>query len=114
HGTGLGVVVALAVFAVALLMAVRDSFTERCVAVQTAVIAAMGAAGVALVALQPRGATTLAGGAAVWMALTRLPLIAGLAVGGATAVGSCVALAVAGAPTGSVVASGLLSVLLGL
>ena len=41
----------------------------------------MGAAGVALVALQPRGATDLAGGAAVWMAVARLPLVLGLAVG---------------------------------
>jgi signal transduction histidine kinase len=114
HGTGLGVVVALAVFAVTLLVTVRDSFTKRSVAVQSAVIAAMGAAGIALVALQPHGATTLGGGAAVWMALTRLPLVMGLVVGGAIAVGLCLALLIAGAPSGSVVASGLLSVLLGL
>ena len=38
----------------------------------------MGAAGVALVALQPRGATELAGGAAVWMAVARLPLPLGV------------------------------------
>jgi signal transduction histidine kinase len=114
HGLGLGVVLTLAVFAVTLLLAAGDSFTKRSVAVQTTVIAAMGAAGIALVALQPHGATTLAGGAAVWMALTRLGVVVGLIVGGAVAVGSCVSLAIAGAPTGSVAASGLLSVLLGL
>ena len=42
-----------------------------------AVIAAMGAAGVALAALQPKAATELAAGAAVWMAVARLPLALG-------------------------------------
>ena len=43
-------------------LSVRDpgSFVERSSAVQAAAIAAMGAAGVALAALQPRGATELA------------------------------------------------------
>ena len=40
----------------------------------------MGASGVAVSALQPQGATDLAAGAAVWMAITRLPLTTGVAV----------------------------------
>ena len=113
HGTGLGVAVAIAVFALALGFAIRDSLTGRRTPVQAAVIAAMGAAGVALVALQPRGATDLAGGAAVWMAVARLPLVLGLALGAAVGVALCIALALAGGSSAGVVATGLLCALLG-
>ena len=74
----------------------------------------MGAAGVALVALQPRGATVLAGGAAVWMAVARLPLPLGFSVGGAVTVGLALAAALAGSSAAAVVAGTLLCVLLGL
>ncbi len=113
HGTGLGVAVAIAVFAIALGIAIRDSFTTRSTVVQAAVIAAMGAAGVALVALQPRGATELAGGAAVWMAVARLPLVLGLALGAAVGFGLCIAMALSGGSSAGVVATGLLCALLG-
>jgi signal transduction histidine kinase len=112
HGTGLGVAVAIAVFALALGFAIRDSFTRRSTLVQVAVIAAMGSAGVALVALQPRGATDLAGGAAVWMAVTRLPLVLGLALGATVGVALCIAMALSGGSSASVVATGLLCALL--
>ncbi len=88
---------------------IRDPRTRsraRSAAVQASVIAAMGAAGVALVALQPRGATDLAGGAAVWMAVARLPLVLGLAVGAAVGVALCVALALSGGSSAGVVADG--------
>jgi signal transduction histidine kinase len=73
----------------------------------------MGAAGVALVALQPRGATDLAGGAAVWMAVARLPLVLGLVLGAAVGVALCIALALAGGSSAGVVATALLCALLG-
>ena len=113
HGTGLGVAVAIAVFALALGFAIRDSFTARSTVIQAAVIAAMGAAGVALVSLQPRGATDLAGGAAVWMAVARLPFVLGLALGAAVGVALCVAMALSGGSSAGVVATGLLCALLG-
>ena len=55
HGKALAVTVALCVFAVTLLIAIRDGFPERSVELQTAVIAVMGAAGVAIAGLQPQG-----------------------------------------------------------
>jgi hypothetical protein len=47
HGKGLAVTLALCVFALALLIAIRDGFPERSLGLQAAVIAVMGAAGVA-------------------------------------------------------------------
>jgi signal transduction histidine kinase len=114
HGAGLGVAVAFLAFAGALALVIRGRFRERSVAVQTAVIAVMGAAGVALVALQPHGATEVAGGAAVWMAVMRLPLRIGLVVAGATTAGLGMAAALAGSSAAAVVAGVLLCALLGL
>jgi signal transduction histidine kinase len=113
-GRGLGVVVALVVFAAALALAVHSGFVDLPVTVQAAVIAAMGAAGVALVALQPRGATALAGGAAVWLAVARLLLRPGLALAAAITIGLAVAGAAAGASAAAVVAAALLCALLAL
>jgi hypothetical protein len=81
QGKGLGVTVAVLAFAGALAIATGGRFTERGSVMQTAVISLMGAAGVALVALQPQGATELGGGAAVWMAVVRLPLPLGISLG---------------------------------
>lgn len=114
HGQGLGVVAALVLFAGSLAFAVRGSFIERRPAIQAAVIAAIGVAGVALVALQPRGATELAAGAAVWMAIARLPLRLGVAIAGATTVGVALAEALAGGSAAVVLAATLLCALLGL
>ena len=114
HGDGLGVAAALVVFAASLALAVSGGFVGRSLAVQASVIAAMGAAGVALVALQPRGATALGGGAAVWMAVARLPLPLGIPVAGAITVGLVLAAALAGSSAAAVIAQTLLCVLLGL
>jgi signal transduction histidine kinase len=114
HGRGLGVAAALVVFAVSVALAVRGSFLERSLAVQTSVIVAMGAAGVALVALQPRGATALAGSTAVWMAIARLPLPLGISVAGAVTVGLGLASLLSGSSAAVVVAETLLCALLGL
>jgi signal transduction histidine kinase len=114
HGKGLGVTLALCVFAGALALAISARFPERAVSLQSAVIAAMGAAGVALVALQPQGAAGLAGGAAVWMALVALPLRLGLPLGAVMAVVLDATSAVAGSSPGALLANTLQLALLGL
>lgn len=114
QGAGLGVAAAFVVFAAALALAVRASFIDRNLAVQTATIAAMATAGVTLVALQPHGATELAGGAAVWMAVARLPLPVGATLAVSTTVGLALAEALAGGSAAVVFAAILLCVLLAL
>ncbi len=114
HGEGLGVVLALAVFAVSLALAVQNGFLDRRVATQAGLIAAIGAGGITLVALQPRGATELAAGAAVWMAVARLPLGYGVALAAATTAGLALAEALTGGSAAVVLAGVLLCVLLGL
>jgi signal transduction histidine kinase len=113
-GEGLGVAAALVVFSAALASAVRGSFLQRSVVVQAGVIGGMGAAGVALVALQPRGATALAGGAAVWMAVARLPFLLGLALAVAVTAGLALAQALSGASVAAIIATTLLCALLAL
>lgn len=114
RGPGLPVTVALCTFGGALAFAIRDQFVERSLAVQAMVISAIGAAGVALVALQPRAATGLAGGAAVWMAVARLPLELGIALGSGITVALGVAAALSGTSSAGVLATTLLCALLGL
>ncbi|MFZ2033174.1 MAG: histidine kinase [Candidatus Dormiibacterota bacterium] len=113
QGRGLGVTLALVAFAGALAQAIRPGFTARQRWFQAAVISLMGGAGAALVALQPQGATDLAGGAAVWMALVRLPLKSGVAIGVAVAVASVSAAALAGSAPAALLAAGLLLAMLG-
>ena len=114
QGEGLGVLLVVVVFAAALALAVRGSFLERSMIVQAVVIGVMGAAGVALVALQPQGATELAGGAAVWMAVVRLPFTLGAAVAVALTIGLDLALAIGGGSAAAVLATTLLCALLAL
>jgi signal transduction histidine kinase len=114
HGKSIGVTLALCVFVYTLALAIRGRFTARDYAFQAAVISGMGAAGVALVALQPKGATELAGGAAVWIAVARLPLVLGIAVGVGITVAEDVAAVLSGSSSAAVFAATLLSVLLGL
>ena len=114
RGEGLGVLLVVVVFAAALAWAVRGSFLKRSMTVQAVVIGVMGAAGVALVALQPQGATELAGGAAVWMAIVRLPFTLGAAVAIALTIGLDLALAVGGGSAAAVLAASLLCALLAL
>lgn len=114
HGAGLGVASALAVFAAALALAVNTSFIDRHLAVQTATIATMAAAGVTLVALQPQGATELAGGAAVWMAVARLPLLLGGTLAATTTAGLALAEALSRGSAAVILAAILLCVLLAL
>jgi signal transduction histidine kinase len=109
-----GVTLALGVFAVMLVVAIRDRFPERGYGAQAAVISTMGAAGVTLAALQPHGTTSLAAGTAVWMAVARLPLVVGVGLGAAITVALDVATALAGASSAAVLAGTLLCALLGL
>jgi signal transduction histidine kinase len=113
HGKGLAITLALGVFAVALLIAIRDSFPERSLAFQATVIAAMGAAGVAIGGLQLKGATGVAAGVAVFLAVGRLPLKAGVALAAAVTVALAIVTALAGASSSAVASQVLLTVLLG-
>jgi signal transduction histidine kinase len=114
HGSGLGITLSLCVFTVAVAIAIRDGFVRRDVAAQAAVVASIGAAGIALTALQPRASTGLAGGAAVWIAVARLPLVPGVIIASATTVGLGVAGALSGVSAAGVLATMLLCALLGL
>ena len=113
QGKGLGVTLALLAFAGALAIAIRGGFTEGGYVMQTAVISLMGAAGVALVALQPQGATELGGGAAMWMAVVRLPLTIGIPVGVVIGVALDAAAALSGTSSVGLFAATLLLVLIG-
>ncbi len=114
HGSGLWVAVALCVFIATLAIAIRDGFPELGYATQGAVISAVGAAGVALTALQPKGATGLAGGAAVWMAVARLPRVAAVVLAAVITAALDVAAALSGGSSEGVLATTLLCALLGL
>jgi len=114
HGKPLAVTLALCVFGSMLAVAIRDRFPDRRLAVQAAVIAAMGAGGVALAGLQPRGATQIAAGVAVFMAMARLPLPAGVALAAAVTVALDVVIALAGSSSTAVVGATLVTVVFGL
>jgi signal transduction histidine kinase len=111
HGKGLDVTLALCVFALTLLIAIRDSFPERSLGLQAAVIAVMGAAGVALAGLQINGAGGFAAAVAVFMAITRLPFNSGLALAGTVTVALGAATAIAGSSSSTVAAEVLVTVL---
>jgi signal transduction histidine kinase len=114
HGTSGAVTLALAAYAAATAVAISDRFVDRPTTVQVAVITVMGMAGIGLVALQPHGATGLAVGAAVWMAITRLPLGWGVALSVALTAGQDVAALLGGSTAAAVLAATLLNALLGL
>jgi signal transduction histidine kinase len=111
-GTSMGVTVALVLFVFALAAAITDRFVDRSIPVQLTVLAGMGAAGVTLTALQPHGATGLATGSAVWMAVARLSLSTGVSLAAAITVTQAAVLALAG-DTSAALAATLLCGLLG-
>ncbi len=113
QGRALGVTLALFAFAGATAVVIRNQFTDRGDALQVGVITAMGAAGVALVVLQSQGTNELAGGAAVWMAVTRLPLVRGVVLAVAIAGALDAAAALSGSSAVAVLASTLIVALLG-
>jgi signal transduction histidine kinase len=73
----------------------------------------MGAAGVAIGGLELKGATGVAAGVAVFLAITRLPFKAGVAVAGSITVALAVVTAIAGSSSSAVAAEVLVTVLLG-
>ena len=113
-GRGLAITVALCVFAVTLAATIRDRFPAAGIGLQTAAIGTLGGAGVALAGLQSHGPTGFAGGAAVWIAVARLPEAVGIALGGGIAVAVTVATALAGSSAGTATAVALLCALFGL
>ncbi|MGA2165865.1 MAG: hypothetical protein ABSH36_15550, partial [Solirubrobacteraceae bacterium] len=111
HGKALAVTLALGVFVVTLAIVIRDNFPARSLGRQAAVIAVMGAAGVAIAGLQIKGATGIAAAVAVFMAVTRLPLYAGVAIAGGVTVALGAVTAVAGSSSSAVAAEMLVTVL---
>jgi signal transduction histidine kinase len=93
-GTRLWVTAAIAGYVAAAAVGLSASWAERGVAAQVAVIALVGAAGVALAALQPHGAAELAASLGVWIAAVRLPTWLAAAAAGAitAALGGTIAL----------------------
>ena len=73
RGAGLGVTLALAVYAAAVATAVTPGWARRGLAAQAVVIGLIGGAGVALAAVQPHGPVELAAPVGVWIAAVRLP-----------------------------------------
>ncbi len=73
RSAGLGVTLALAVYAAAVATAVTPGWARRGLAAQAVVIGLIGGAGVALAALQPHGPVELAAPMGVWIAAVRLP-----------------------------------------
>jgi signal transduction histidine kinase len=92
-GTRLGVTVALIVYCAALLLELRPDWPTHAPAVTIATTALLGASGIALAALQPRGAAELAPSVAVWLAATRLRRPASIAVAAAVTVGLAITIA---------------------
>ncbi|HSO98990.1 MAG TPA: histidine kinase [Solirubrobacteraceae bacterium] len=113
HGKALAVTLALCVFVATLLVAIHDGFPERGVNLQAAVVAVIGAAGVTIAGLQLKGATGIAAGVAVFMAITRLSLGVGVAIGATVTIALTAVTAIAGSPAPAVAAGTLVTVLLG-
>ena len=76
-GAGLGVSIALVVYAAAVATTVADAWVRRGHAIHLALIGLIGGCGVALAALQPHGPAEVAASVAVWIAAIRLPLVPG-------------------------------------
>jgi signal transduction histidine kinase len=83
RGAGLGVTLALIAYTASVATAISVRWARRGVADQAAVIAMIGACGVALAAWQPKGPADLAASIAVWIAAVRLPPALAVAASGA-------------------------------
>jgi signal transduction histidine kinase len=113
-GTRLAITAAIAVYVVAAAVGLTPGWAERGHAAQLAVITLAGVGGVALAALQPRGAAGLAASLGVWIAAVRLPALPAAAAGGAITVALGITIALTQHPAAqSVIAAVLLCLLLG-
>jgi signal transduction histidine kinase len=98
RGAGLGVLVALVVYAVAVVTAISIGWARRGPAAQVAVSLLIGGCGVALAVLQPNGAVEIAASMGVWIAAVRLPPVPAAAVAGAIAIGLAAAVGLTAHP----------------
>lgn len=110
HGAGAWLTLALVAWVAAVGSIVAGRGSPRS---DWPVIALVGASGVAIAALQHRGATEIPASIAVWLAVTRLERRRALTLSVAVVAGLAVALAAGQAGSGSVVAAMLLCGLLG-
>jgi len=113
QGKALAISASLVVFAVTLMLSASGRMSGFGVGSQSVAIFAMGASGVTLAALQPHAAPGLAAGAAVWMAIIRLPNPLGLSMASLIAVGTALSMFVDRESVSTLLATTLLSVLLG-
>jgi len=98
HGAGLGVLVALAVYAAAVVTAISVGWARRGPAAQAAVSLLIGGAGVALAVLQPNGPVEIAASMGVWIAAVRLAPVPAAAVAGAITIGLATAVGLTAHP----------------
>ena len=112
-GIRLAITAAIAGYVVSAAVGLTPGWGERGVAAQAVVIGLVGAAGVALAALQPHGAAGLAASLGVWIAAVRLPGRPAAAAGGAITVALAITIALTQHPAAqSVIAVVLLCLLL--
>lgn len=114
HGTSAALTAVLVVYVLGVVVWMSDRFIGRGLAAQIALMLAIAAAGIAIEALQPHGASDLAAGAVVWMAVARLPLRVAIYVGVLVTVALGLTDALSGLSAGSILATTLLCALLGL
>jgi signal transduction histidine kinase len=114
HGTSAALTAALVIYVLGVLVWMSDRFIECGLAAQIALMSVIAAAGIAIEALQPHGASDLAAGAVVWMAVARLPLRVAIYVGVLVTVALGLTDALSGLSAGSILATTLLCALLGL
>ena len=113
RGAGLGVLVALAVYAVAVVTAISVGWARRGPAAQAAVSLLIGGCGVALAVLQPKGPVEIAASMGVWIAAVRLPPVPAAAVAGAITIGLATAVGLTAHPAAqSAITATLLCLLL--
>jgi signal transduction histidine kinase len=113
-GTRLAITAAITMYVVAAAVGLSPGWAERGRAAQLLVIILAGAGGVALAALQPRGAAGLAASLGVWIAAVRLPALPAAAAGGAITVALGITISLTQHPAAqSVIAAVLLCLLLG-
>jgi signal transduction histidine kinase len=114
HGTSAALSAVLAAYALAVVGSMTNSFTSRGLAAKMALVSMIGAAAIAIAALQPHGGSDLAGAAAVWIAVARLPLRAGVGLASLATGGLVVADGLSGLSATSLLSTGLLCVLMAL
>ena len=110
HAAGLWLLVSVIVWVVALGVTMLPRAPGG--AAELILIVLVAASGVAIAALQHRGATEIPASAAAWLAMLRLPRVTGIAVSAAAAAAVGLSLALAGSGSGTVVAALLLCALL--